>query len=170
MHRRDCRVHQNSTSSRTLARGKYCHSLVPHGHWKTNIFITTLRLSGVTAPITLRGAIFRSAFLPAGLGSVVEAGRRSCHGQPTCPRTCRDLPCYRNHRRAVSLQSTLQPQLQADRDGILKDQSPPKENRHQNRGEPMDGNRNSDRRSHARRAEKLLRKLAPHRWRHYYAV
>lgn len=53
---------------------------------------------------------------PTGPGSLVEAGRRSCHGQPACPRNRRDPPGYRNHRRAVSLPAAFQPRLHADRD------------------------------------------------------
>jgi len=36
---------------------------VPHGHWKTTTFVGALRLSGITAPMTLDGAMNGAAFL-----------------------------------------------------------------------------------------------------------
>jgi transposase len=36
---------------------------VPHGHWKTTTFVGALRLSGVTAPMTLGAAMTGAAFL-----------------------------------------------------------------------------------------------------------
>jgi transposase len=44
-------------------RGERCRAPVPHGHWKTTTFVGALRLSGITAPITLGGAMGRAAFL-----------------------------------------------------------------------------------------------------------
>lgn len=45
------------------ARGERCRAPVPHGHWKTTTFVGALRLSGVTAPMTLDGAMNGAAFL-----------------------------------------------------------------------------------------------------------
>ena len=45
------------------ARGERCRAGVPHGHWKTTTFVGALRLSGVTAPMTLDGAMTAAAFL-----------------------------------------------------------------------------------------------------------
>jgi len=39
------------------ARGERCRAPVPHGHWKTTTFVGALRLSGITAPMTLGGAM-----------------------------------------------------------------------------------------------------------------
>ena len=36
---------------------------VPHGHWKTTTFVGALRLSGMTAPMVLDGAMHGAAFL-----------------------------------------------------------------------------------------------------------
>lgn len=43
--------------------GERCRAPVPHGHWKTTTFVGALRLSGVTAPMTLDGAMNGAAFL-----------------------------------------------------------------------------------------------------------
>ena len=44
-------------------KGERCRAAVPHGHWKTTTFVGALRLSGVTAPMTLDGAMHGAAFL-----------------------------------------------------------------------------------------------------------
>jgi len=44
-------------------RGERCRAPVPHGHWKTTTFVGALRLSGITAPMTLDGAMNGAAFL-----------------------------------------------------------------------------------------------------------
>ena len=44
-------------------KGQRCRASVPHGHWKTTTFVGALRLSGVTAPMTLDGAMHGAAFL-----------------------------------------------------------------------------------------------------------
>lgn len=44
-------------------RGQRCVSAVPHGHWKTTTFVGGLRLSGMTAPMVLDGAMNGPAFL-----------------------------------------------------------------------------------------------------------
>lgn len=50
------------TRGRAL-RGERCRAPVPHGHWKTTTFVGALRLGGVTAPMTLDGAMSGAAFL-----------------------------------------------------------------------------------------------------------
>lgn len=44
-------------------RGERCVAAVPHGHWKTTTFVGGLRLSGMTAPLVLDGAMNGPAFL-----------------------------------------------------------------------------------------------------------
>ena len=44
-------------------RGRRCRAPVPHGHWKTTTFVGALRLGGMTAPMTLDGAMHGAAFL-----------------------------------------------------------------------------------------------------------
>ena len=44
-------------------RGERCRAAVPHGHWKTTTFVGGLTLTGVTAPMTLDGAMTGAAFL-----------------------------------------------------------------------------------------------------------
>lgn len=44
-------------------RGERCRASVPHGHWKTTTFTAGLRLSGMTAPMVLDGAMNGPAFL-----------------------------------------------------------------------------------------------------------
>lgn len=43
-------------------RGERCRSPIPHGHWKTTTFVGALRLGGMTAPMTLNGAMNGPAF------------------------------------------------------------------------------------------------------------
>ncbi len=43
-------------------RGERCCASVPHGHWKTTTFTGALRLSGLTAPMVLDGAMNGTAF------------------------------------------------------------------------------------------------------------
>jgi len=43
-------------------RGERCVAAVPHGHWKTTTFTGALRLSGMTAPMTLDGPMNGAAF------------------------------------------------------------------------------------------------------------
>lgn len=43
-------------------RGERCRAPVPHGHWKTTTFTGALRLSGLTAPMVLDGAMTGAAF------------------------------------------------------------------------------------------------------------
>lgn len=44
-------------------RGERCRAPVPHGHWKTTTFVGGLTLDGVTAPMTIDGAMTGTAFL-----------------------------------------------------------------------------------------------------------
>jgi transposase len=44
-------------------RGERCVAAIPHGHWKTTTFTGALRLTGMTAPMTLDGAMTGAAFL-----------------------------------------------------------------------------------------------------------
>lgn len=43
-------------------RGERCRAPVPHGNWKTTTFTGALRLSGLTAPMVLDGAMNGAAF------------------------------------------------------------------------------------------------------------
>jgi len=43
-------------------RGERCRAGIPHGHWKTTTFTGALRLSGMTAPMVLDGAMNGEAF------------------------------------------------------------------------------------------------------------
>lgn len=44
-------------------KGERCRAGIPHGHWKTTTFTGALRLSGMTAPMVLDGAMNGTAFL-----------------------------------------------------------------------------------------------------------
>ena len=44
-------------------QGERCVAAVPHGHWKTTTFVGGLRLTGMTAPMTIDGAMDGPAFL-----------------------------------------------------------------------------------------------------------
>ena len=57
-------VKTNMTRTRGWApRGERLVSAVPHGHWKTSTFVGALRLSGLTAPMVLDGALNGEYFL-----------------------------------------------------------------------------------------------------------
>lgn len=43
-------------------RGGRCRAAMPHGHWKTTTFVGALGLEGMTAPMTLDGAMNGAAF------------------------------------------------------------------------------------------------------------
>jgi len=43
-------------------RGERCRAAIPHSHWKTTTFTGALRLSGMTAPLVLDGAMNGVAF------------------------------------------------------------------------------------------------------------
>ena len=43
-------------------QGERCRAPVPHGHWKTTTFVGALKLSRMTAPMTLNGAMNDFAF------------------------------------------------------------------------------------------------------------
>ena len=44
-------------------KGERCRGAVPHGHWRTTTLTVGMRLSGMTAPMTLDGAMNGAAFL-----------------------------------------------------------------------------------------------------------
>ena len=44
-------------------RGERCVAAIPHGHWKTTTFTGALRVTGMTAPMTLDGPMSGDAFL-----------------------------------------------------------------------------------------------------------
>ena len=43
-------------------KGERCRGAVPHGHWRTTTLTVGMRLSGMTAPMTLDGAMNGAAF------------------------------------------------------------------------------------------------------------
>jgi len=43
-------------------KGERCRAPVPHGHWKTTTLVAGLRLDGMTAPMTIDGAMDGEAF------------------------------------------------------------------------------------------------------------
>ena len=58
-------------------KGERCRAAIPHGHWKTTTFTGALRLSGMTAPLVLDGAmngiVFR-AYVEQILAPTLKAG------------------------------------------------------------------------------------------------
>ena len=57
-------VKTNMTRPRGRApRGQRLISYTPHGHWKTTTFLAALRLSGVTAPLVIDGAVNGTLFV-----------------------------------------------------------------------------------------------------------
>ena len=54
----------NMTRSRGRApRGERLVDYVPHGHWKTTTFLAALRVTGITAPLVVDGAINGEIFV-----------------------------------------------------------------------------------------------------------
>lgn len=43
-------------------KGERLHAAIPWGHWKTTTFVAGLRMTGITAPIVLDGAMNGAAF------------------------------------------------------------------------------------------------------------
>lgn len=57
-------VKSNMTRPRGRApKGQRLFGHVPHGHWKTTTFLAALRTTGITAPLTVDGAINGDTFL-----------------------------------------------------------------------------------------------------------
>lgn len=76
-------------------RGVRCVGAVPHGHWKTTTFVGGLRLSGMTAPMVIDGAMNGPAFLAwveqalaptLSIGDIVVMDNLPAH-KPTAVRT-----------------------------------------------------------------------------------
>lgn len=63
--------------------GARCRSPVPHGHWETTTFTGALRLSGMTAPMVLDGAMNGVAFQAYVEQVLIGTGRHRHHGQST---------------------------------------------------------------------------------------
>lgn len=57
-------------------RGERCRAAIPHGHWETTTFTGALRLSGMTAPMVLDGAMTGEALLAYVIQVLVPALRR----------------------------------------------------------------------------------------------
>jgi hypothetical protein len=99
-------------------RGERCRAGVPHGHWKTTTFTGALRLTGMTAPMVLDGAMNGIAFrayveqvlVPTLLpGDVVIMDSRR---RPVAPKTPAHKgggcpSCDRASRRRVALSAAL---------------------------------------------------------------
>lgn len=91
-------------------QGQRCLAAIPHGHWKTTTFVGGLRLSGITAPMTIDGAMDGPAFLAwvdemlvptLAPGDIVVMDNLPAHKQPgvraaieTCGAELRYLPPY----------------------------------------------------------------------------
>ena len=143
-------------------RGERCRAPVAHGHWKTTTFVGALRLSGITAPMTLGGAMNGTAFL-AYVEQVLAPTLK-----PGDIVVMDNLPAHKPVAIRHAIQVTgarlfFLPPYSPDFNPIemafskIKDQGTPEESRRQNRRGPMGGNRVCDRRSHPLRGEKLLR-------------
>ena len=113
-------------------RGERCRAAVPHGHWKTTTFVGALRLEGMTAPMTLDGAMNGAAFLAyvkqvlaptLKPGDIVVMDNLPAH-KPSSIREAIEAT-----RRRVALPAALQPGLQPNRAGVLQDQNIPQKSR-----------------------------------------
>jgi len=93
-------------------RGERCRSGVPHGHWNTTTFTGALRITGMTAPMVLDGAMngiaFR-AYLEQVLVPTLKPGDVVVWiiFQPTKP-----MACARRLKRSVRNCDTCRPTAQ----------------------------------------------------------
>ena len=106
-------------------RGERCRAGIPHGHWKTTTFTGALRLTGLTAPMVLDGAMngiaFR-AYVEQVLVPTLAPGAIVIMDKPACAQGRRRPPRDRAGRRRVALPAALQSRLQPDRNGLLQAQ------------------------------------------------
>jgi hypothetical protein len=91
--------------------GERCRFAVPHGHWKTTTFNGALRLSGMTAPMVLDGAMNGVSFLAYvdqvlvpthNRGDIVVMDNLPAHKADGVP------PGHRTSRLRIALLATLQ--------------------------------------------------------------
>ena len=148
-------------SGRAL-RGHRCRAPVPHGHWKTTTFVGALRLSGMTAPMVLDGAMHGAAFL-AYVDKVLVPTL-----EPGDIVVMDNLPAHRSaavreaiHRVGAELRflppySPIETSTR-NRDGLLQVQGRPQTPRHPNRQRTLGRHRPRHRHLHPDRVPKLLR-------------
>ena len=101
---------------------------VPHGHWKTTTFVSALRLSGMTAPMVLDGAMHGAAFfayVEQVLVPALEPGDIVVMDNLACHRKRRRARRHPKRRGRVALPAAIQSRLQPDRNGLLQAQGLP---------------------------------------------
>ena len=157
---------------RRYGRAKRGHRLVaavPHGHWKTTTFVGALRCDGLTAPLTIDGAINGELFL-AYVEQVlvstlkrVSAGRYRHHGQPASPQNCRRSRSNRGGRCKAAVHSALQPRSEPNRVGVLQAQIITASQSNPDRGCVVEGSGGPMRQLQSQRVRQLLppRRLFP---------
>ena len=146
-------------SGRAL-RGHRRRAPVPHGHWKTTTFVGAFRLSGMTAPMVLDGAMHGAAFLAyvkKVLAPTLEPGDIVGDGQPPRPPQRHRPRGHSPGRGRTPLPAALQPRSQSDRDGLLQVQGRPQAPRRPHRQRTLGGHRPRHRHLHPGRVPKLLR-------------
>jgi len=109
-------------------RGERCRAAIPHGHWKTTTFTGALRLSGMTAPLVLDGAmngvLFRAYIEQVLLPTLTPGDIVVMDNLPAHKADGVRLAIEQVGARAT-LPAALQPGLQPHRDGLLQAQSHP---------------------------------------------
>jgi hypothetical protein len=109
-------------------RGNRCRAAVPHGHWKTTTVVGALRLSGVTAPMTLDGAMNAAAFLAyvkQVLGPTLAPGDIVVMDNLPAQEDAGGSRGHRRNRGGAAPAAALQPRLQSDRACLLEDRKRP---------------------------------------------
>ena len=140
-------------------RGERCRSGVPHGHWKTTTFTGALRMTGMTAPMVLDGAmngIALRAYIEQVLVPTLNSGDVVIMD---------NLPAHKAEgvRQAIERAGAelrylppLQPRLQPDRNGLLQTQSHASRQGRAHYRCTLDNSRNADRSLRTHRMRQLL--------------
>ena len=146
-------------------RGERLRAAIPHGHWKTTIFVAALRNSGMVAPMVLDGPINGVAFqacvdqvLMPELrpGDIVAVDNLGSHKRPGIRASIEaagaSLP---------SLPPRTQPRLQPHRERLRQAQGHAPLSRRTNHRRSLIRHRSHHRRLRSRRMRQLLRRHRP---------
>jgi hypothetical protein len=114
--------------TRRYGRAKCGHRLVAavaHGHWKTTTFVGALHCDGLTAPLTIDGAINGELFLAyveQVLVPTLKPGDVVIMDNLRVHKMAGVREAIEGGRREAAVHSALQPRLEPNRTGILQAQ------------------------------------------------
>ena len=139
-------------------RGERLVASVPHGHWKTLTFIAALRVSGLTAPYVIDGAMDGPSFLAyveQMLAPTLRKGDIVFMDNLRTQQDRRRSPCGRSGRRQSALFAGLLAGSQSDRNGILEAEDGASQGCHSHR----DNADEADRQAHQDICTRAVRQL-----------